>query len=558
MVSIPYYKKSQRKITVRGKGARVFVFYDTETTGIDVDFTQILQIGMLFTDDDFNILSIKKIDSRNSPWDLPSPGAMLTTGFTPDNLKNSKNSNFEMMQEVDGWLRGQHWPLTFVGYNSLGYDEPILAQNFYQNLLPPGLTTSKNSANGQSNGRADIMRMVEAVALYMPGALKLDIRNPSGTPSMTLKNVARQNGVVLSDAEAHDALNDIKATVGLAKVIRKVAPQIWEQALKLTTVESVNQFLATHEIFTYARFMYGRPEKTGVMTSLGERAGGTTQMLFDLRFDPTPYMNLTTEQLKCVFLAKKGAPFVLARKGEQPLMMPLELSDAVLTEKDDIKLYEKRAKALKADPAFLEKVARAAVLAKREQLVAAPPGSVKMPEPMIDKKVPAAVQKKLDVFAAEFRNAENWSERAALAGGFNERFKDELAADPTLDRFEKLASRLVYEHAPQELTAARQLHMKKFIAARLLNPDLKAPYMTIARARLELEKIEKLRADPASGKWQEVADTDIRKLKLYYTALEKEYTPFAHPVVKPVANDDAPTQPQLVVKKPDGPQIQPK
>jgi hypothetical protein len=149
-----------------------------------------------------------------------------------------------------------------------------------------------------------------------------------------------------------------------------------------------------------------------------------------------------------------------------------------------------------------------------------------------------------------------------VAAAFRGRFKEELAADPSLARFEKLASRLVFEHAPQELSASHQTAMKKFIAYRILDPNLKAPYMTIARARSELEKIEKQRADVTSDKWKEVKDTDIRKLKLYYTALEKEYGPYVvqpqQPVIQPTlapkppslkpANDDASLQP--VAKKP--------
>src|SRR3989304_1097145 len=122
----------------------MFVFYDTETTGLDKDFTQILQIALAFTDDDLNILSSKKLECRTSPWVVPSPGALLTTRFAPDDLKNNKYSNYEMMQEVKAWICEQHWPLTFVGYNSIGYDEPVLAQNLYQNLLDQGLTSSKN------------------------------------------------------------------------------------------------------------------------------------------------------------------------------------------------------------------------------------------------------------------------------------------------------------------------------------------------------------------------------------------------------------------------------
>lgn len=530
----------------------MFVFYDTETTGIDKDFTQILQIGMLFTDDDMNILSTKKLDCRNSPWDIPSPGALLTTGFKPEDLKASKNSNFEMMQQVNDWLRHQHWPIIFIGYNSIDYDEPILAQNLYQNLLPSGLTTSRNPLNNQQNGRADVMRLVEMVSLYMPGVLKLDIQNNNGSSSMTLKNVARQNGVVLSDDDAHDALNDIKATVGVAKVIKKAAPLIWEQALKLSTVEGVDEFLNNNNIFTYTRFMYGRTDVNSVMTSLVERQGGNTQALFDLRIDPTPYLGMTADQLKGVFQSKES-PFVMVRKEAQPGLMPLELSDAVLTEKDDIALYEKRAKLVKADKNFLDNVAKAAMMVKQAQWAENPRPSQKMPEPMINKKISKSTQVKLDAWSKEFRDAADWHDRAVLAAGFRERFKDELIADPTLSRFEKLASRLVFEHAPQEMAEARQLAMKNFIANRILNPNLKVSYMTIAKARKELEKIEKLRADPASDKWKEASDTDIRKLKLYYTALEKEWSPFVTYNYTP-ANDDAPQAPAApAAKKPSSP-----
>ena len=77
----------------------MYIFYDTETTGLDKDFSQILQIALVFTDDKLNILSSKKIECRRSPWVVPTPGAMLTTGFVPDDLKNNPYSHFEMTKQ---------------------------------------------------------------------------------------------------------------------------------------------------------------------------------------------------------------------------------------------------------------------------------------------------------------------------------------------------------------------------------------------------------------------------------------------------------------------------
>ena len=113
----------------------MYIFYDTEATGLDLPFTQLLQAALVFTDDDLNILSSKKTECRRAPWVVPSAGAMLITGFTPDDLKNSKLSHYEMMSEIESWIKSHHWPIIFVGYNTLGFDEPALAGNLAQNLL---------------------------------------------------------------------------------------------------------------------------------------------------------------------------------------------------------------------------------------------------------------------------------------------------------------------------------------------------------------------------------------------------------------------------------------
>jgi exodeoxyribonuclease I len=541
------YQANKKQKSARGcEGAEMYIFYDTETSGLERDFSQILQIGLVFTDDNLNILSSKKIDCRRLPWVVPSPGALLTTGFTPDDLKNSKNSNFEMMQEIDQWVRSQYWPVIFAGYNTIGYDEDVLAQNFHMNLLDKDLTSAKSLSNGEHNSCFDVMIAVQTIQAYSPGALKLDVLNEAmdPQPSVKLSLVAQQNGVVLSSEDAHDAMNDIKATVGVAKVCKKVAPQIWEHLHSITTRAGVEDFTSKNKIFTHTTYSFGK-KKPIVATSVATREGsGMTDIFFDLSLDPAPYMAMTVDQLKDVLVNQdkkpaKGAPqplqaFRLVRKNTMPIIMPMDMSDPVLPKGFDEKLAEARADAIKANPQFQKNLAEAARLAKESKKSALTPKThTQQPEEQIDEEVPAAVKPKLDQWLKEFRDSSSWKDAASLVNDFYTRFEKELEETPSIRRFVKFAGRIVYEHAPEELSAQKQEQMKSFIAAHILSTG-DVPWMTIAKARSELEKIQEERDDGKKKKWAEVTDTQIRSLKLYYTALEKEYLPY----LKPASNDN--------------------
>ena len=153
------------------------------------------------------------------------------------------------------------------------------------------------------------------------------------------------------------------------------------------------------------------------------------------------------------------------------------------------------------------------------------------------------MREKLDIWMKEFRDAPSWKEAAAVATDFRTRFAEEMKADENIARFGKFATRIVYEHAPEELTIEKQEAMKRFIAAHVLSDNPKVPWVTVAKARAELEKIEEERKDPKKkDHWKEVTDSEIRSLKLYYTSIEKEYLPYL-PEVKPSAQPPAAAAP---------------
>ena len=74
------------------------IFYDTETTGIHKDFSQIIQCGSILTDNLLNEKDKQNIGSAPLPWIIPQPKAMLTNKKI--NSFKSNISHYQMMKDI--------------------------------------------------------------------------------------------------------------------------------------------------------------------------------------------------------------------------------------------------------------------------------------------------------------------------------------------------------------------------------------------------------------------------------------------------------------------------
>src|ERR1044071_3320135 len=91
---------------MRAREDALYVFYDLETTDTDPDFGQILQIGVIVTDGNFNITETHSLRAHRQPWVIPSPEALLVTGITPEQLDDPQaDSLFDVMLKFDGILK---------------------------------------------------------------------------------------------------------------------------------------------------------------------------------------------------------------------------------------------------------------------------------------------------------------------------------------------------------------------------------------------------------------------------------------------------------------------
>src|SRR6266436_100795 len=144
-----------------------FVFYDTETTGTNTSFDQILQFAAIRTDDQLDELEAFEIRSRLLPFIAPSPGAMRANRVTVHQLTDETlPSHYEMVRRIRQRLLT--WsPSVFVGYNSISFDEHLLRQAFYKTLHPIYLT------NKNGNLRYDAMRLIQASSVFAPDTIVL-------------------------------------------------------------------------------------------------------------------------------------------------------------------------------------------------------------------------------------------------------------------------------------------------------------------------------------------------------------------------------------------------
>lgn len=246
-----------------------FVFYDIETTGTSQHFDQILQFAAIRTDDDLRELDRFEIRSRLQPHIVPSPMALHVTGMRiEDILDPSRPSNYEMVTAIRRWL-GDRCPATFLGYNSLRFDEEFLRHAFYQCLHPAYLTNTRGSS------RTDALAIIRAAASLRSGLINVPL-NDAGKPVFKLDRLAPANG--LPHLNAHDALADVEATIHVCRIVKDGAPDLWEAFLRFSHKAVVQEFTTSEDAFVFFEF-FGNRSAPNIVTRIGgsERSGSAVR-----------------------------------------------------------------------------------------------------------------------------------------------------------------------------------------------------------------------------------------------------------------------------------------
>jgi exodeoxyribonuclease-1 len=434
------------------------VFYDTETTGTDTAFDQILQFAAIRTDPQLNEIDRFDVRCRLLPHIVPAPGAMSVTKIAAARLFDaSLGSHYDMACGIRAKLLA--WsPALFIGYNSLAFDEHLLRQAFYKNLHPPYLT------NTNGNSRSDVLRMVRAASLFAPGALQVPIGD-DGQPVFKLDRLAPLNG--FAGGPAHDAVTDAEAAIFLCRLLMARAPDLWSAFMRFSQKATVVDYVMTEPVFCLSDFYFGT-SYSWIVTVIGPNPDNTSEhYVYDLAIEPESLIDLTeTELIERLSIPAK--PVRRLRSNACPVIVPVENAPAIAVAAQlGTEELTRRAEFLHERVDFRQRLIAAFEAQRKDHLP-----SVHFEQQLYDRFFPREDEALMERF-----HALPWEERPAIISAFTDR------------RLKQIGRRLLYLERPNLLADATRTEFDRAVAHRITADDAGRPWLTLPKAIMAIDEM---------------------------------------------------------------------
>lgn len=280
--------------------ANTLFFYDLETSGFNPRDDRIMQFAGQRTSLDLkhigepiNVL-VKMTDDI-----LPSPDAILVTGITPQSTQQDGLTEPEfcsmLMREV--FLPGT----TTVGFNNIRFDDEFIRHTLWRNFYDP-----YEWAWSDERSRWDMLDVARMTRALRPSGIKWP-NDSDGKPINKLEVLASTNGLI--HEKAHDALSDVEALVGLTELIKSSQPKLFNYLITLRDKKKVSELVSldSPRAFVYTSGRYEpQYEKTTVAYPIATSTKPGAVLVYDLRFDPKPYLNASPKQLASILFADRA------------------------------------------------------------------------------------------------------------------------------------------------------------------------------------------------------------------------------------------------------------
>ena len=419
-----------------------YIFLDTESTGSSTVWDQVLEIGMVWTDENLNIKEKWEMRSRIKDGIVPNLGACEVTGFSVQDLTQSNYSHLQMVEAMENTLK--RWGNAYVfAYNGQNFDYPLIQKTLYKSLKPAYITNT----NGKKHG--DVLNIIRAAKLINPDVIETPMSD-SGNPVFKLDRLMKHEG-------AHGAMADTLAMLEVAKKAYNKANSVWKSSLLTISKADTEDIITKQKLFCQLQWFYGRMRKYLVTHFIFHPVYLAWAQTWDLSNNPEDFFKLDDANLK---QALTKSPKVLrtlkANKSEIILNHKHALTESPYKEIGVDELV-RRASILHDNFEFKKRVTKILQDIHDEKTAKSiTDDKILYPEEMLYAKgFPNNEDQTLMTFFHQFK----WEDRVELIDKFKE------------ERFSRLAEKLIYEEKPEILPESIKKRVKRDIAERIFSTD---------------------------------------------------------------------------------------
>lgn len=269
-----------------------FYWFDYETWGSDPRIDRAAQFAGVRTDLNLNIIGEPLELYCKPPLDLLShPEACLIHGITPQIAQERGILEYQFVAKIHEEFSKPQTCL--VGFNNIKFDDEVTRFTFYRNFYDP---YEHEWTNG--NSRWDVLKLIRVCYAFRPEGINWPIDDKDNV-SFKLENLAAENGIL---HDAHNALSDVLATLGLARLIKEKQPKLFDYFLKLRNKKEVLKYLNFNNkkpvlnisgMFSVDRYC------AALMMPLAKHPTNNNEIIcYDLSIDPSPFIELDAAEIR--------------------------------------------------------------------------------------------------------------------------------------------------------------------------------------------------------------------------------------------------------------------
>jgi exodeoxyribonuclease-1 len=286
-----------RSVIVPGMSDFTFYWHDYETFGKLARRDRPSQFAGVRTDADLNEVGPPLMQyCQPAPDYLPDPEACLLTGILPQTCQERGVPERAFADAIERELAAPN--TVGVGYNTIRFDDEVTRHLFWRNLIDPYAREWQNGC-----GRWDLLDVVRCTWALRPEGINWP-QNDDGRPSFKLEHLTAANG--LSHEAAHDALSDVRATIGLARLVKQAQPKLWDFCLKLRKKDAVlaeaglDKPRSAWKPFLHISGMFGHERGCmALVWPLAPHPGNKNEILvWDLAHDPAALFDMSAAEIR--------------------------------------------------------------------------------------------------------------------------------------------------------------------------------------------------------------------------------------------------------------------